>query len=83
MELIIFLVIGALAGWIAGTLMKGSGFGLVGDLVVGVAGAYIGKYLFNVVFGFVGIPVGGFFATLAAAVLGAAILIFLVGLVTG
>ncbi len=47
MELILFLVIGAIAGWIAGKLMKGRGFGLAGNLVVGVLGAFAGGFLFR------------------------------------
>lgn len=46
-----FLIIGIIAGWLAGNVMKGGGFGLVGDLVVGVVGSFIGGYLFSI-FGF-------------------------------
>ena len=53
--LIMFLIIGAVAGWLAGKLMKGGGFGLVGNIVVGVIGAFIGGYLF----GALGIAAGG------------------------
>ena len=42
-----FLLIGIIAGWLAGNIMKGGGFGLVGDLVVGVVGSFIGGYLFG------------------------------------
>ena len=52
--LVIFLVIGAIAGWLAGTLMKGGGFGLLGNIVVGIIGAVIGGF----VFGLLGISVG-------------------------
>ena len=45
--LIIFLAIGALAGWLAGKIMKGGGFGLVGNIIVGVVGAIVGGYVFN------------------------------------
>ncbi len=43
-ELICFLAIGVAAGWIAGLIMKGRGFGLVGNMVVGVAGAFLGGH---------------------------------------
>jgi uncharacterized membrane protein YeaQ/YmgE (transglycosylase-associated protein family) len=46
-DLILFLVIGLVAGWLAGQIMKGSGFGLVGDLILGVVGAFIGGWLFS------------------------------------
>jgi uncharacterized membrane protein YeaQ/YmgE (transglycosylase-associated protein family) len=77
MDLLLFLAIGAFAGWIAGNLMKGGGFGLIGNMAIGVTGAYIGKY----VFGFLGLSFGGMIGTLMAAVLGAVILIFIVGLI--
>jgi uncharacterized membrane protein YeaQ/YmgE (transglycosylase-associated protein family) len=44
---IIFLLIGAVAGWLAGQIMRGGGFGLVGDIVVGVIGSLIGGWLFG------------------------------------
>ena len=71
-----FLIIGAIAGWIAGKPMQGSGFGILGNIVVGVLGAVIG----GAVFGFVGITSGGMFGSLVTAVVGAAILLFVVGL---
>ena len=45
--LIIFLAIGAAAGWLAGTLMKGGGFGLLGNIIVGIIGAVIGGFVFR------------------------------------
>ncbi len=42
-----FLLIGIIAGWLAGNIVKGGGFGLIGDLVVGVVGSFIGGYLFG------------------------------------
>ena len=47
MNIILFLLIGLVAGWLAGKIMKGKGFGLVGNLVVGVVGAFIGGFVFN------------------------------------
>jgi uncharacterized membrane protein YeaQ/YmgE (transglycosylase-associated protein family) len=47
MQFIGFLLIGAVAGWLAGQIMKGRGFGLLGNVVVGVVGAVIGGYLFS------------------------------------
>jgi len=44
--LLIWLVVGAVAGWLAGTLVKGGGFGLLGDIVVGIVGAFIAGWLF-------------------------------------
>ena len=76
-SLIVFLVIGILAGWLAGKIMKGGGFGLVGDLVVGVVGAFLGGW----VFGLLGIAAYGLLGTLVTALVGALLLLFLVRLV--
>ena len=76
-SLLIFLAIGAVAGWLAGTLMKGGGFGLLGNIIVGVVGAFIGGW----VFGLLGLSVNGLVGSLITAVAGAAILLFIVGLI--
>jgi uncharacterized membrane protein YeaQ/YmgE (transglycosylase-associated protein family) len=76
-SLIAFLVIGAVAGWIAGLLMRGGGFGLLGNMVVGIVGAIIGGFLF----GLVGVSAAsGLVGSLVTAVVGAAVLLFVVGL---
>ena len=75
--LIMFLVIGAIAGWLAGLIMKGGGYGLIGDIVVGVIGAVIGGWLFGVL----GIAAGGLIGSLIAAVVGAIILIAILRLI--
>jgi uncharacterized membrane protein YeaQ/YmgE (transglycosylase-associated protein family) len=73
-----FLIIGLVAGWLAGVLMKGGGFGMVGDLVVGVIGAVLGGWLF----GALGISAGGgLIGSLVVAVIGAVVLLFLVRLI--
>ncbi len=76
-SLVIFLVIGALAGWIAGTIMKGRGFGLLGNIVVGIVGATLG----GVLFGAFSIATGGLIGSLITAVVGAVVLLFVVGLI--
>jgi uncharacterized membrane protein YeaQ/YmgE (transglycosylase-associated protein family) len=76
-SLIAFLLIGAVAGWLAGLLMRGGGFGLLGNIVVGIVGAFIGGFLF----GLVGLSAGsGLIGSLITAVVGAAVLLFVVGL---
>jgi uncharacterized membrane protein YeaQ/YmgE (transglycosylase-associated protein family) len=75
--LIIFLAIGAVAGWLAGNLMRGGGFGLIGNIVVGIIGAVVG----GSVFGVLGITAGGIFGSIITATAGAALLIFVVGLI--
>ena len=75
--IIIFLLIGAVAGWLAGLIMKGGGFGLVGDIVVGVIGSFIGGWLFSLL----GIAAGGLIGAIIAAVVGAIILITILRLI--
>jgi uncharacterized membrane protein YeaQ/YmgE (transglycosylase-associated protein family) len=75
--IIIFPLIGAVAGWLAGLIMKGGGFGLVGDIVVGVIGSFIGGWLFSLL----GIAAGGLIGAIIAAVVGAIILIAILRLI--
>ena len=77
MNLIGFLIIGLVAGWLASKFIKGRGLGLAGNLVVGVLGAVIGGY----VFGLVGVNTGGLAGQLISATVGAAILLFLLKLI--
>jgi uncharacterized membrane protein YeaQ/YmgE (transglycosylase-associated protein family) len=70
-NLLLFLVIGIVA---AGKIMKGAGFGLVGDLIVGVIGSFIGVW----VFGLLNISSGGILGLLIAAIVGALILLYIV-----
>ena len=76
-SLLIFLAIGAVAGWLAGVLMSGGGFGLLGDIVVGIIGALIG----GVLFGALGISAGGLVGAIVTATVGAVVLIFILRLV--
>lgn len=76
-SLLAFLFVGAVAGWLAGKLMKGGGFGLLGNIVVGVLGAFIGVYVFDAV----GIRAGGIIGSIVIATVGAGILLFVVGLI--
>jgi uncharacterized membrane protein YeaQ/YmgE (transglycosylase-associated protein family) len=76
--IIIWLVIGAIAGWLAGSLVKGGGFGLLGDIVVGIVGAFIGGWLAGVL----GINIGGgFVASIITATAGAIVLILILRLI--
>jgi uncharacterized membrane protein YeaQ/YmgE (transglycosylase-associated protein family) len=76
MHLLWFLIIGIVAGWLAGKLMKGSGYGLLGDLVIGVIGSILGGWLL----GSLGIFTVGLIGSLITATIGAVILLFLVRL---
>lgn len=76
--IIAWVVIGAVAGWLAGVLVKGGGFGLIVDIVVGIVGAFIGGWLSGVL----GISLGGgLIGSLITAVIGAVILLFIIRLI--
>jgi uncharacterized membrane protein YeaQ/YmgE (transglycosylase-associated protein family) len=79
MNLIVFLIIGGLAGALAGRVMSGHGYGIM-DVVVGVVGAFIGGWVLSLLFGSTG---GGLIITFIAAFVGAIILLWVVRLVTG
>lgn len=76
--LLIWLIVGAIAGWLAGLIVKGYGFGLIGNIVVGIIGAVIAGWLLPRL----GIVIGsGFIAAIINAVIGAVILLVIIGLV--
>ncbi|MBA3647409.1 MAG: GlsB/YeaQ/YmgE family stress response membrane protein [Chitinophagales bacterium] len=79
MNFLYFILIGAVAGFLAGKIMKGSGYGLIGDIIVGVIGGLIGGWLF----GLMGIANGGLIGALITAVVGAVVLIWILRLVSG
>lgn len=76
-HLVYFLLIGLAAGWLAGQFMKGRGFGLIGNLIVGVIGALLGGFLF----GLLGIPAPGLLGNLISATIGAVVLLALIGVI--
>jgi len=76
MDMISFLLIGALAGWIAAQLMKGDGYGLIGNILLGVIGSFLGGYVFTIL----GISTYGFLGNLVTATVGAALLLWLASL---
>jgi len=76
-SLLVFLIVGAVAGWLAGQIMRGYGFGLVGNIVVGVIGAFLAGFLLPKL----GIAIGGgIIAAIIDALIGAIILLFVIGL---
>jgi len=78
MNLLWFLIVGLIAGWLAGVLVKGGGFGVIGDIVVGFVGAFIGGFLFSTL----GVSSGGgLLGSIIVATIGAVVLIFLVRLI--
>lgn len=77
MEFIWFILIGAVAGWLGAQIFKGSGLGLLGNIIVGVLGGVIGGWLA----GKLGITSGGILGSLLVATCGAVILLFIVSLI--
>ncbi len=78
MELLWFILIGLVAGWLAGQFMRGGGFGVVGDILLGMAGALVGGFLFRQL----GLSAGGgLIGALIVATIGAVALLFLVRLI--
>lgn len=73
MSLIWFIIIGLVAGWIAGEVTKGHGYGLLGNLIVGILGAILGGYVFQIF----GVTAGGLLGQLIMSVVGAIILLLI------
>ncbi len=77
-SIIIMIVVGAIAGWLAGKIVRGFGFGLIWDIVIGIIGAFIGVWLLTRL-GIV--PFSGFVGSIVNATIGAVVLLFIVGLI--
>jgi uncharacterized membrane protein YeaQ/YmgE (transglycosylase-associated protein family) len=79
-SLLVILFVGLVAGWLAGQIMQGTGFGLIGDLVIGVIGALVGDWLMPRL----GIQLGvGIISAIINATLGAIVLLLIIRLVRG
>lgn len=78
-SLVVILVVGLIAGWLAGKIMQGGGFGIIGDIIVGVIGAFIGAWLW----GLLKLPVIGNFwvSAIVTATVGAIVLLFILRLI--
>ncbi len=74
-SVLVFLIVGAIAGWLAGLIVSGFGFGLIGNIVVGIVGAFIAGYLFPAI----GVSLGsGIIAAIIHSTIGAVILLVLI-----
>jgi uncharacterized membrane protein YeaQ/YmgE (transglycosylase-associated protein family) len=74
-SILVFLIVGAIAGWLAGLIVSGFGFGLIGNIVIGIVGAFIAGYLFPAI----GISLGsGIIAAIIHSTIGAVILLVLI-----
>ncbi len=76
-SLVMVVVVGLLAGWLAGKIQKGKGFGIAGNLVIGILGSVFGTWLFNQL----GLSPYGFAGNLIVAVVGALVILFLLSAV--
>jgi uncharacterized membrane protein YeaQ/YmgE (transglycosylase-associated protein family) len=81
MSILGWIILGLIAGWLAGVLVKGSGYGVIGDIVLGIIGAVVGGWITSTL---LGVDVTGFnVESLVVAVLGAVVVIFIARLVSG
>lgn len=78
-ELIYVLIVGAVSGWLAGQIRQGYGYGLLGNIIIGIVGAFVGKWLLvDTLHVFIG---SGLLSTIITSVIGALVVLFLIGLV--
>src|SRR5205085_4471493 len=79
-SLLVILLVGVVAGWLAGKIVRGTGFGIIGDLLVGIVGAFIGNWFLPRL----GIHLGtGLVSAIVNATIGAILLLLVVGLLRG
>ena len=78
-RIVVFLLIGCIAGWLAGVILRGRGLGLIGNIIIGVIGSYLGAWIFRVL----KIQVGGeWIGPIVMSTVGALALLFIIGLFT-
>ena len=83
MGLLTWIVVGLIAGWLAGLVVKGRGFGVIGDIILGIVGALVGGFLAGVIFGIPNAINGFNLTTIVVAVLGAIIVVAIVRALSG
>jgi uncharacterized membrane protein YeaQ/YmgE (transglycosylase-associated protein family) len=77
-SILIILLVGLIAGWLAGKIVRGTGFGLIGDIVIGIVGAFIGVWLMTTLRI---MPFAGFLGSIINATIGAIVLLAIIGLI--
>ena len=77
-SIIIMLIVGAIAGWLAGQIVRGFGFGLLWNIIIGIIGAFVGVWLLRTL-GFV--PFAGFVGSIVNALIGAVVILLIVGFI--
>lgn len=78
MNIVAFLFVGLIAGWIASTLVEGHGLGLFRDMAVGIIGAFVGGFIFNIF----GITTYGFWSSMITSIVGAMVFLYVLALFT-
>jgi len=79
-SIIVMLIVGAIAGWLAGKIVQGFGFGLLWNIIIGIVGAFIGVWLMQQLHV---VPFAGFFGSIVNATIGAVVLLVIIGLIRG
>lgn len=83
MGILSWIIVGLIAGWLAGAIMRGRGFGIIGDIVIGILGALIGGFIAQAVFNIPDAVSGLNPLTIIVAVIGAVVLIAIIRLLPG
>lgn len=78
---IMWILVGLISGWLAGVLMKGGGYGIIGDLIVGLVGSFVGGILFGLIASDAGTT--GFLGSIVVSVIGACVFIFILRMISG
>ena len=81
MTFLTWIIVGLIAGVLASMVMGGTGYGLIGDIIIGIVGAFVGGWLFSVLG--VGTPFGGIAGTIFVAFIGAVVLLFVLRMIRG
>jgi len=81
MDLITWIIVGLVAGVLASLVMGGTGYGLIGDIIIGIVGAFVGGWLFRNLG--VTSPMGGLAGVIFVAFIGAVVLLFILRLIRG
>lgn len=79
MNILTWLIVGLIAGVLASLVMGGTGYGIIGDIIIGIVGAFIGGWIFGALG--VAVPLGGIAGTILMAFIGAVVLLFIIRLV--
>jgi uncharacterized membrane protein YeaQ/YmgE (transglycosylase-associated protein family) len=81
MDLLTWLIVGLVAGVLASLIMGGTGYGIVGDIIIGIAGAFVGSWLLAKMGA--SVPLSGLPGTILVAFIGAVVLLFIIRLIRG